>query len=318
MLYWTATASARRPVGCTSRPEPLGIALRKGNLTPVIGPCAESFGIARLPLGRAPQFMPFCVGLSSAHPRLDRRPRRIRQPDQERHGALPTPAQDVADVSLRAAHNPRQLLVRGAGVLEKRFRARVDPLCPPSSHGRYGNARLKTCQRLFARSVANSSIPLISLALEFSDGYNLRHTVSVDWADAARRGSLTDRIRARLNALIDQKKIKQKIFADRLHLTQSAISNMLSGREGRGIDLDYLPALAAAVEVSVSDLVVAPGSRLYELSQPERELLLTFRGLPTDAQQAALVLFRLLPHRPGPAEIVEIVRNLPDPKRRPR
>ena len=126
--------------------------------------------------------------------------------------------------------------------------------------------------------------------------------------------TLTDRVRARILALIDAKQLRYKELASALGLSQSMVSNMLGGTHGptRGIHLDYLPGIAKAMRLDTAELVVDPGSRLVAVNDEELSILLAYRDLDDELREAIGTLLLNLPSRTQRGRLHDHLRRAPD------
>jgi transcriptional regulator with XRE-family HTH domain len=89
------------------------------------------------------------------------------------------------------------------------------------------------------------------------------------------RATLTDRVRARLRALIAAKRVRQVDIAAALDLSQANVSSFINGLHG--IRLDHLEAIAALLEVPVAELVIGAESTLMDVQPDERRFLIALR-----------------------------------------
>jgi transcriptional regulator with XRE-family HTH domain len=122
------------------------------------------------------------------------------------------------------------------------------------------------------------------------------------------RATLTDRVRARLRALIDAKRIRQIDIAAAMGVSQGAVSAMMKG--DHGFRLDYLEAIATLMEVPVAELIIAPDSTLMEVHKDERYLVLTLRDVTPELRQAVHLVVRNLPTNPRHKDVVEFMRHV--------
>lgn len=111
--------------------------------------------------------------------------------------------------------------------------------------------------------------------------------------------SALDRVRWRVNNLLDRQKLSQRKLAKHVGTDSTSMSRLLSGK--RGIKVSELDSIAEFLKVPVAELLRAPDDRVYELRADEAEVVDRYRGLPSPGQEALLTLFSYLIQKPVPA-----------------
>jgi transcriptional regulator with XRE-family HTH domain len=118
--------------------------------------------------------------------------------------------------------------------------------------------------------------------------------------------NLTERVRARLSELHDDRRFSQTRVAKRLGVTPSAINRTLRGE--KALTLEELEVIADEAHVPIAELIAEPGS-IKQVSASEAALLRSARGFADTAGP------RVLAAAGSPRPDVDL-RDSPDGPRR--
>lgn len=86
-----------------------------------------------------------------------------------------------------------------------------------------------------------------------------------------KRTPLAERVRGRLNDLIEDRGISHEHIAPHLGISASAVSKLLSGKNAIG--LDHIDGFCAALQVSAGELIAEPGALIQALTPVEAALV---------------------------------------------
>jgi transcriptional regulator with XRE-family HTH domain len=101
-------------------------------------------------------------------------------------------------------------------------------------------------------------------------------------------GALTDRARAEIRRLSDDRQFSQRRVAETLNVKPSTVTHTIN-RQHQPITLDFLEAVSDAAQIPAAELIAEPGS-LHQLNAQEAALLRALRNWP-DSVTRALVQF---------------------------
>jgi transcriptional regulator with XRE-family HTH domain len=101
--------------------------------------------------------------------------------------------------------------------------------------------------------------------------------------------NLTERVRARLSELHDDRRFSQTKVARRLGVTPSAINRTLRGE--KALTLEELEVIADEAGVPIAELIAEPGS-IKQVNASEAELLRFVRSWPQSVREALLTFLR--------------------------
>jgi transcriptional regulator with XRE-family HTH domain len=101
--------------------------------------------------------------------------------------------------------------------------------------------------------------------------------------------NLTERVRARLSELHEDRRFSQTKVAKRLGVTPSAINRTLRGE--KALTLEELEVIADEAHVPIAELIAEPGS-IKQVSASEAALLRYVRSWPKSVQDCLLEFLR--------------------------
>ena len=85
------------------------------------------------------------------------------------------------------------------------------------------------------------------------------------------RVHLADRVRGRLNQLIDQRGMSHEVIAPHLGISASAVSKLLSGKNA--ISLNHIDGFCVALQVTAGEVIAEPGALIQALTPIEATIL---------------------------------------------
>ena len=98
---------------------------------------------------------------------------------------------------------------------------------------------------------------------------------------------LQERVRARLRTLVETADVSHEILAQRLGLSRSNVSRMLT-QEDRAILLPHLEGFCEFFQVTAAELVAEPGAQIIPVSPIEAALLALIRQM-TELERRSLL-----------------------------
>ncbi len=101
----------------------------------------------------------------------------------------------------------------------------------------------------------------------------------------------------KLKAVLEFEGIKQKEFAETLHISPSTMNGYLNDK--RQPDFDLVMKMAHALNVSVDYLFGGECGNSPTLSENELELLTSFRRMPPEQQEVFSALAKMLAEQSG-------------------
>ena len=111
-----------------------------------------------------------------------------------------------------------------------------------------------------------------------------------------KRIALAERVRARLNDLIDQRDMSHEAIAPHLGVSASAVSKLLSGRNAIG--LDHIDGFCVALQVTAAELIAEHGSLIQAVSPIEASILDIVRKMNELSRHSLLTVLEW-PQRSG-------------------
>ena len=111
-----------------------------------------------------------------------------------------------------------------------------------------------------------------------------------------KRVPLAERVRGRLNALIDQRGMSHEAIAPHLGVSSSAVSKLLSGKNAIG--LDHIDGFCVALQVSAGELIAESGALIQAVSPIEAAILDIVRKMNELSRHSLLTVLEW-PQRSG-------------------